>query len=112
MKPSALVDWRAVSRNPGELAATMLRVIDDSPQHVAVLAVAHEAVPTDDAADAMERVTIREYERAKAERPNLGIKVCAPTDEHPDAALLVVMHEHRWVGGRCVNGCTDTREAA
>jgi len=26
-----------------------------------------------------------------------------------DTALVVVLHEHKWVGGRCVHGCPDTR---
>jgi hypothetical protein len=31
---------------------------------------------------------------------------------YPDAQGLVILHEHAWVGGVCVNGCADTRAVA
>jgi hypothetical protein len=60
--------------------------------------------------DAEEAVFIREHNRAKAERPNPSVALKPDDEKHPDAALLVAVHEHRWVGGHCVHGCPDTRD--
>jgi hypothetical protein len=111
MKPSALVHWRTMRDNPGELAATMLRVIDDRPQHVAVLAVPHEKVASDEAVDAVERTVIREYSARRTSgrtSPSRSPRGQTSTPTPPRSWRC----EHRWVGGRCVNGCPDTGEAA
>lgn len=107
---SEQIDWPEMRDNPGALAAFMLRLVDQSPDRLAIIEVPHEAVPTDDAIDAVEAVFIREYDRAKTDRPNLSVALKAGTSQHPTAALLVAVHEHRWVGGYCVHGCSETRE--
>jgi uridine phosphorylase len=90
----------------------MLRLADADPRHTAVIGIPERAAATNEMLDEWERVTIREYQRAKAERPNLGVKIVPATEGTPGVAIVVLIHEHRWVGGRCVNGCTDTRDTS
>jgi hypothetical protein len=105
------IDWTEM-HNHGALAAWMLRLVDESPDRLAIIEVPHSAVRTDDDIAALEAVFIREHDRAKADRPDLSVNLAPGDARHPRAAMLVAVHEHRWVGGRCVNGCRDTREAA
>jgi hypothetical protein len=109
---SAQIDWRSARDNPGELAAFMLRLVDESPDNLGLIEVPHIAVRTDEQADATEAVIMREYSRAKAERPNLSVALKTGTPDYPNAAYLVAVHEHQWVGGQCVRGCGQTRAAA
>jgi len=93
-----------------DLAAWMLELIDQSPDRLAFITIPRP-IDTDDELDAIEERTLAAYDLAKAERPDLAVKVIPPIPELPgsgDTALVVVLHEHRWVGGRCVNGCRDT----
>jgi hypothetical protein len=110
--PDTFLDWRRARDNHGELAAMMLRLVDRSPDRLAILEVPHELVRTDAEADANEAIVRREFDRAKAERPGLVVAIKPGNEDFPNAALLVAVHEHEWVGGRCANGCPDTREAA
>ena len=93
--------------NPGALAAFMLRLIDESPDRLAIISVPSAATTTDDDIDALEAVFIRECERAKADRPDLSVKAGPPPAGRPDVAMRVAVHEHQWIGGQCVRGCGD-----
>lgn len=64
--------------------------------------------------DEMEANLIRAYDLAKQERPNLSVKVIPSVPipgqgRPPKSDIMVVVHEHEFVGGVCVNGCTDRR---
>jgi len=94
-----------------DLATWMLGLIDESPDRLALITIPRP-IDTDDELDAIEERMLAAYDLAKAERPALAVKVVPPMAELPgsgDTALVVVLHEHKWVGGRCVHGCPDTR---
>jgi hypothetical protein len=96
-----------------ERAAWMLSLIDASgPDKRVVIAV--ERPDGDERIDDLEEQTRRAFNLAKAERPGLAVKLlpAAFVGERADrtTAIAVVLHEHQWVGGLCVNGCTDTRD--
>ena len=96
-----------------ELADWMLAVIDKSPDKLALFPMPVGADSSDEEIDALEEEVRQAYEIAKAERPDLGVKLLHALDTRngtPRSRLLMVIHEHKWVGGRCVNGCRDTRK--
>jgi len=97
------------ARDPGELAAMMLAPVDRSPDRLAILEVPPDLVRTNAEADANEAIVRREFNRAKQERPGLVVLIESGGEDFPNAALIVAVHEHKWVGGRCVNGWPDTR---
>jgi hypothetical protein len=109
---SEQMGWRQARDNPGALAAWMLQLVDRSPDRLGVILIPHHGVRTDAEIDELERVVSREFDRAKLERTDLAIGFRNGMPEHPDAAMLIVVHQHRWVGGHCVNGCGDTRVPA
>jgi hypothetical protein len=111
----AAVDWNKMNApDGGEFAAWMLSLLDEGDQRFATIEI--PSWLPDDRLDDAEAAFIRAYNRAKRERPNLAVKLEGPDaarlEHHPDARGLVILHEPRWVDGRCVNGCTDTRTAA
>ena len=88
----------------------MLRVVDKSPDRMGMF-----PMPTveGDEIDALEEDCRRAYNIAKAQRRDLSVKVLHALDERddpPQSRILLVVHEHRWVGGQCVNGCPDARK--
>lgn len=93
-------------------AAWLLSLIDGSPDRLAVVPIPRTA--TDEQFDAMEARMIRAYELAKEERPGLAVKLLPPLADllpiggrSENVALLMVIHEHEWVGGECVRGCGE-----
>jgi hypothetical protein len=98
----------------GRLAGYLLERLDQGEQRFAALAIPKDLpdIHLDEVQDAFDRA----YERAKRERPNLCVKLEGPghprLQHYPDAQGLVILHEHAWVGGVCVNGCADTRAVA
>ena len=92
-----------------DIAAWMLALVDDSDDHLAIVEVPRASEDTIDVMEAMFRAG---YEIAKARRPDLAVNIVPPNEDYPDAAVLVAVHEHRWVGGHCANGCPDTRQVA
>ena len=99
-------------RDDDDARRWMLGLVDASPDKLAFIAIPHAA--TDAELDAEQEWFDRVYESAKAERPDLGVKLLYGVDVgngRGRSHAIVVLHEHRWVGGRCVNGCPDTREA-
>jgi hypothetical protein len=48
-----------------------------------------------------------EFDRAKRERPGLVANLAPATLDSPEAALLVAVREHEWVGGHCIRGCRE-----
>src|SRR4051812_1753068 len=91
------IDWRAMSApDGGEFAAWMLSLLDEGPNRLAILEVPKSLPPGVDLDD-FEAAFIRAYERAKADRPDLAVKLIPATADYPDAEGLVVLHEHRWV---------------
>ena len=91
----------------------MLKLLDGEQDHTALIAI--PIVRDDDELDALEDDFRRAYDLAREGR-SLGVKFLHAVDDNgptPGASRVVVMlHEHRWVGGHCLNGCSDTREAA
>ncbi len=95
-----------------DLAAWMLQLIDQTPDRLAFVTIPRP-IDSDDELDEIEAHILAAYAIAKAERPNLGVKVVPPIAELPgsgDTAAVFILHEHRWAGGMCVNGCPDKRE--
>jgi len=95
-----------------ELAERFLTLVDASPDRLAII-----KIPDDGDIDAIEDKFRRAYDLAKRERPDLAVKLLPPLElaghrVSTGTALLAVIHEHRWVGGTCVNGCRDTKPAA
>ncbi len=92
----------------------MLKLIDEGPDRLAVIEIEHPGSMKK--IEHMEATLIRAYDIAKAERPNLSVKIMPVTHRASvgprRADALVVLHEHMWVGGECVNGCGDRREVA
>jgi hypothetical protein len=91
----------------------MLAVVDSSPDKLAVFPMPVGADDSDEEIDSVEDIVRRAYDIAKEQRPNLGVKLLHALDDRngtPESRLLVVIHEHQWVGGQCVNGCPDTRK--
>ena len=90
----------------------MLELIDESPDKLAMIGMRRsDVVPR---VDEVEDALIRAYDLAKAERPDLGVQLLPVlfrgSDVKDGSDVLVVLHEHKWVGGQCVNGCRDRRE--
>jgi hypothetical protein len=96
---------------PADIAAWMLELVDESPDRLAIVTIPPHR--DDDDLDAMESRFISAYDIAKAERPNLSVKLLHALDLHngqPRDRIAVAVHEHKWVAGQCVNGCPDTRK--
>jgi hypothetical protein len=98
-------------RDDDSFAAWMLDLIDESPDRLGLIRVPD--VP-DDQLDDIEDAVRRAYDIAKAQRPNLAIKVLpgammSPAGRGP-TRVLVAVHEHSWVAGACANGCPERRE--
>lgn len=94
-----------------ERAAWLLALIDESPDRLAVVPIPDCA---DEQLDALEERFIRAYDIAKLQRPGLAVKLLPALEiggrpVSAGTAALVVIHEHKWVAGQCVNGCRDTR---
>jgi len=82
----------------------MFEMIDQSPDRLAVV-----AIPAGDDPDELEALAIAGFDLAKAERPDLGVKLAPGLDPTGSEALLMQVHEHRWVGGQCLHGCGEDR---
>ena len=89
----------------------MLELIDEGPDRLAVIEITRPASMRQ--LEHMEETFLRAYDIAKAERPDLSVKIMPVVHRASvgprRADALVVLHEHRWVGGECVNGCRDKR---
>jgi hypothetical protein len=68
-------NWNDLRNNHGALAAFMLDLIDKSPHKVAIVGVPKYAVSTDRQTTQTERWVSREFDRAKLDRPDLGVKL-------------------------------------
>ena len=105
---------------PGEheddaaLAAWLLDKLDAALEpgpRLCGIAIPH-AVDDDELA-ALEALMIRAYDLAKELRPGLCVKFLHAIDDRSGeqhSRVLMILHEHKWVDGQCVNGCTDTRK--
>ncbi len=95
-------------------AAWMLKLIDEGPDRLALIEIKHPGTVQE--IDRIEDDLIRAYDIAKAERPNLAVKIVPAVHRASvgprGAEALIILHEHAWVGGECVNGCRDRREVA
>ena len=96
--------------NPEHAAEWLLNIVDESPDNLAIITIPpHD---NDDDLDYLEGRFIAAYDIAKSRRPNLSVKLLHAIDTRngqPRDRILVAVHEHRWVGGHCANGCPDTR---
>jgi hypothetical protein len=97
--------------DPDRCAEWMIDLIDESPDKLAIVKMpAHQ---NDDELDQLEAMFIAAYDIAKAERPNLSVKILHAVEAirgQPRDRIAVAVHEHCWVAGLCVNGCPDTRK--
>lgn len=88
----------------------MLGLLDKSADKLAFITVPD---PGDDAKlDAIDERLVRVYDLAKAERPDLGVKQLPAAfagERAASTAYVMVLHEHRWIGGQCLRGCGETR---
>lgn len=90
-------------------AAWLLRLLDESDDHLTLISLAEP--PTDAELDALEAEFIRGYDLAKSQRPGLAVQLIpgvAAGDHAVQRGLLIVLHEHRFVGGHCIYGCRGT----
>lgn len=91
------------------LADWMMGLLDTSPDRLTIIEV--PPVRSDHDLDELEETTRRAFNIAKEERPNLTVKTIPGTNVMTgERRILLALHEHRWVGGECVNGCRETRE--
>ncbi len=97
------------SHSDTERAAWMLSLIDASPDRLAWIAVPR--ADSDEQLDAIEAKMIAAYEIAKAQRPDLAVRLVPKVLDVGGAHGMVALHEHKWVGGSCINGCGETRAA-
>ncbi len=90
-------------------ARWMIRQVDKSEEALAIV-----EIPDTDRSDDLEQLEAacrRALALAQAERPELTARTLgtvplgAPRPRAPK--LLLVLHEHRWVGGECVRGCGE-----
>jgi hypothetical protein len=99
------------SYDPEECAAWLLGIVDEGPDKLAIIKMPpHRDL---EELDELEALFIAAYDVAKAERPNLSVKILHAADLHNGQErdrIAVAVHEHQWVGGQCVNGCPDTRK--
>jgi len=82
----------------------MLELLDQSPDRLAVVAIS-----LGDDIDELDAIVIAGFDLAKAERPDLGVKVAPGLDPEGDEALLMAVHQHSWIGGECLHGCGEQR---
>jgi hypothetical protein len=97
--------------DPEQCAAWMLRIVDESPDKLAILTIPPHR--DEDDLDQLEEMFRNAYDIAKAERPDLSVKILYAVDLHNGQErdrVVVAVHEHKWVAGQCVNGCPDTRK--
>lgn len=93
-----------------DLAGWMLSLVDEAPDRLAFIQVPRT---TDEKLDVLEDKTRRAFDLARRDRPDLRVKLLPPLLEllgghsPDDIALVVVLHEHLWVGGVCVRGCGE-----
>lgn len=98
------------SGEDADLAAWMLSLVDAAPDRLAFIQIPRT---TDEHLDALEDKTRRAFDLARRDRPELRVKLLPPFAEllgghsQDDIALVVVLHEHLWVGGECVRGCGE-----
>ena len=110
--PGTRIHRCGLDEDPDRLAAWLLDLVDESPDRLAIVSMP----PHGDEAelDEIEARFIAAYDIAKYARPNLSVKLLHGVDLHhgqPRDRIIVAVHEHRWVGGHCANGCRDTRNA-
>ena len=98
--------------DPDQIAGWMLELVDESPDKLAIVTIPPHS--DEDDLDALEARFISAYNIAKAQRPNLSVKLLHALETHngmPRDRIAVAVHEHQWIGGKCVRGCPDTRKA-
>jgi len=91
-----------------ERAAWLIDVVDSDPRrHTAPIIMPF--ADTDEALDALEDEFVRAFEIARAGGRRFGVKLLHAQDvgRGEESRIVAVVHEHRFVGGVCVNGCSD-----
>jgi hypothetical protein len=97
--------------DPDQCAEWMIGLVDHSPDKLAIVKMPPHQ--DDDDLDQLEALFIAAYDIAKAQRPNLSVKLLRAVETiqgQPRDRVAVAVHEHCWVAGLCVNGCPDTRK--
>jgi hypothetical protein len=100
------MDWRRMRDNPGEMAAWMLHLVDGSPDRLGIIEVPHTAVRTGEDGNATEAVVGRQFDRAKAERPDLSVKIGPPNEKTPNSGTAL------YRAGQIRRGTTRTSTVA
>jgi len=89
-----------------QCAAWLLDLVDESPDRLAIVTMPLHR--DDDDLDRLETLFISAYDLAKAERPDLSVKILHAVlvaDGRWRDRIAVAVHEHQWIGGACVRGC-------
>lgn len=111
--PAAMFDDTA---DTDHAAQWLLDRIDASPDRLAFIGLRITDDATDDANQHVEDQFAAAYHRALAERGNLGHKLLCARDviDGQDRAkrIIIVVHEHQWIGGQCIRGCGETRPSS
>ena len=91
----------------------MLALLDEHADRRHTVLIANPVAENGDVLDSLEDDFRRAYDLARESGRTLGVKFLHGVDtgrRTPGASRVVVMlHEHKWIGGQCVNGCPDIR---
>ena len=106
MIPGTAAHYWPTDLDDDERATWLIETVDKDHRHVAPILMPY--ADTDEALDAIEDEFGRAFEIARAGGRRFGVKLLV--GQHVNSAeerILAIVHEHVFVGGVCVNGCTD-----
>ena len=106
MIPGRAAHYWPTDLDDDERAEWLIARVDEDHRHVAPILMPH--ADTDEALDAIEDEFVRAYDLARAGGRRFGVKLLH--GQHVNSAesrIVAIVHEHKFVGGVCVNGCAD-----
>lgn len=104
MIPGTAAHYWPSDLDDDERAAWLIERVDEDRRHVAPILMPY--ADSDEALDAIEDEFRRAFDLVRASGRRLGVKLLAAQDaDSAESRIVAVVHEHRFVGGVCVNGC-------
>jgi len=109
MIPGTPANYWPTDLDDHERAAWLIERVDEDHRHTAPILMPYAG--TDEALDALEDEFGRAFEIARASGRRLGVKLLHAQDvgRGEESRIVAIIHEHRFVGGVCVNGCGEHR---